>query len=263
MPSPTPFHLVIDQKSLTSVQLSIRMYGTQAVNRAVRQGVGIITRNGAQRLKAALMDHRRTGAYYRAVGSRVKTYRNGVVGIIGARGNMSVLDPIFGKVTPTKYAHLEEGGRKEVKPLRALALRIKVKKFDPAKRARKNATRIEGGYQYLERPTPKPRSVGNRRTRNKGPKKKTAPRVRRTRVTKRYFNKLWVQGKKVGGGWAFYSMYAAPAMPHRSLARVRFYLAQTMQRQLLGYMQGQVPHIAQSIRNRRVAGRLADVAFDF
>lgn len=82
------------------------------VRRIVRGAMGKAVRASAKRVKQNLKKQKRTGQLERATGSKVATYKDVVVGMVGPRTKFRYVDPTYGPVNPTVYDHLPEGGRK-------------------------------------------------------------------------------------------------------------------------------------------------------
>lgn len=81
------------------------------VRRIVRGAMGKAVRASAKRVKQNLKKQKRTGQLERATGSKVATYKDVVVGMVGPRTKFRYVDPTYGPVNPTVYDHLPEGGR--------------------------------------------------------------------------------------------------------------------------------------------------------
>lgn len=84
------------------------------VRRIVRGAMGKAVRASAKRVKQNLKKQKRTGQLERATGSKVATYKDVVVGMVGPRTKFRYVDPTYGPVNPTVYDHLPEGGRTAV-----------------------------------------------------------------------------------------------------------------------------------------------------
>lgn len=95
------------------------------VRRIIRGSMGKATRASAKRVKQNVKANYRTGALEKAEGQKVATYKDVVVGMVGARIGFARRDDVFGNVDPARYDHLVEKGRtvSEGKPWLVLRFR--------------------------------------------------------------------------------------------------------------------------------------------
>jgi hypothetical protein len=216
--------VVIDPASLAAVRGAVRDFGEVLTKRAVREALAKAGRVGAQRIKNNLLvsGNVRTRQLVRAEGEKVVAYKDSVFYalLVGPRSHQTIDDPRFGRVTPTKYMHLVEGGRRAVAAKRAGALAIKLAKLDPSRVGRRKAgkgfRRLVGGWQWKLLPPPR---------KGRGRKSLVARRVRPTKRQRRASQVLdmgrerTLQFKKVGGGYVVFARRADKAFPYKPVAR--------------------------------------------
>lgn len=89
----------------------------QYINRLVKTGAAKAGRKTVPGVKTLTKPGHRTGQLERSRGMKQKSYRRSRVWVVlvGARHGFRQDYPFWGKVDPTKYDHLFEGGRKAVK----------------------------------------------------------------------------------------------------------------------------------------------------
>lgn len=83
-----------------------------AVRRVVRNALARTTRASARRVKGNLLANRRTRLLEQAVGQKVVTYGEAVVGLVGPRHGFRQVVKGLGPVNPAKYDKFVEKGRK-------------------------------------------------------------------------------------------------------------------------------------------------------
>lgn len=250
--------VAVDRAALAEVQRVVAKVGEEIAGKALTQVVAEVSRDASWWIKSNLRPRKRTGQQEVAAGGKARVYKDGKyhVGLVGARSKHTVRDPRFGKVVPTKYLHLIEGGRKPVAPKKAKVLAIKVLRVSPRHRSHK---KIPGGWQWKLRPAPKP-SARRRGGASGKPPAKTPRRRKIILSVKNSWNKLWERGKKVGGAYTIFAPRAVAAPGYKVVAREqsRFgkYASQHITARLSAMVHQQARARTQS-NIRRAANRLA------
>lgn len=100
-----------------AVQAAYRDFKDQYINRLVKTGAGKAGRKTVPGVKSATKPGHRTGILESSRGMKQKSYRRSKVWVVlvGARHGFGGTLPFWGKVDPTKYDHLFEGGRNRVR----------------------------------------------------------------------------------------------------------------------------------------------------
>lgn len=206
--------VAVDPAALAAVRRVFSRVGEEVGGRALRQVVTEVAKDASYWLKSNLRSRRRTGQSEAAAGGRYRMYRDNAfhVGVTGERSHQTIRDPRFGKVTPTKYFHLIEGGRRAVAPKRAKVLAIKVLRVQ----GNRPFKRTPGGYRWKLRPPPKP-SARSRRG-GASPVKQPPGRGRPTMMSK--YGGTWERTKKrVRGGYVVFAPRAAAAPGYKVVER--------------------------------------------
>lgn len=200
---------------LHEVQAAYRDFRSQYVNRLVKAGAIKAGRKTVPELKRNTRIGKRTGMLEKARGYRYRSYkRNDIwVVLVGARSNMHANHSFWGKIVPTKYDHLFEGGRAAVRA-GTRTTRKNGKTTKHATGARVLAMKVKSlaagtsGSRIGKSSAPQkvPILLLNRATGNLA----KAMRNTKHRLT-RYLGGVWRvrKGKKVPGGWIVFAMSAA------------------------------------------------------
>lgn len=245
----------VDPAARAEVRRNIERVGQAMTGKALNAIVGDVSRDAAWWVKANMRPRKRTRQAEIALGGKAKGYRDGQVqvGLVGPRSHHTINDPRFGKVVPTKYFHLVEGGRKPVEPKKAKVLAIKVLRLQ----SRRSHRKIPGGWQWKMKRAPKPSA----RSRRGGSAKPSKPARRKIILgVKNSWSKLWERAKKVGGAFLIFAPRAAAApafkVVEREQARFRRVASTRIARELSTRIWQQARNQTQS-NIRRAANRLA------
>ena len=101
---------------LQEVQAAYRDLRASYVNRLVKAGAIKAGRRTVPEVKRRTKVGKRTGMLEKARGYRYRSYKRSDIWVVlvGARSNMHAEHSFWGKIVPTKYDHLFEGGRARV-----------------------------------------------------------------------------------------------------------------------------------------------------
>lgn len=194
-----------------AVRAAYRDFNDQYINRLVKTGAGKAGRKTVPPVKAATSPGLRTGQLERSRGMKQKSYRRSKVWVVlvGARHGFRMSDPFWGKVDPTKYDHLYEGGRNRVRA--------------GSKTVRRGA-RIGNRRVQINVKQPTNAKVLTIKIKQP-PKGKKKGRVNKKHIQKQIrkqlgIKRLYVRGaRKVMGGYIVYAKVAKAAPPHKPVER--------------------------------------------
>jgi hypothetical protein len=115
-----------DVKGDLQVAADLNGIKTGVQNRVLKDAIGKLARRTAKRAKAGLRGGR-TKALKRSVGTVYRSYKKAgrFAYVVGPRTGFKTKDQFGRTVDPAKYAHLVEGGRKEVRPTKKRVLAVK------------------------------------------------------------------------------------------------------------------------------------------